>query len=75
MLIWFLVFEIATHNSQLLNAYFVDGMYEKNIDTLSITGNEMNYKFPIDDIIYTIDEVSLQQAPQPPLISFSIRNG
>lgn len=51
-----------------------DGLYEKNIDTLSITGNELSYKFPIDDIIYTIDEVSLQPSC-PPLISFTTRNG
>ncbi|XP_055295035.1 insulin-like growth factor-binding protein complex acid labile subunit [Sitodiplosis mosellana] len=53
-----------------------DGLYEKNIDTLSITGNELNYKFPIDDIIYTIDESTLQSTTQPPLItSFTTRNG
>lgn len=54
---------------------FADGLYEKNIDTLSITGNELNYKFPIDDIIYTIDEASLQPTTQPNLISFTTRNG
>lgn len=55
---------------------FADGLYEKNIDTLSITGNELNYKFPIDDIIYTIDETTLQTNTQPPLItSFTTRNG
>lgn len=55
---------------------FTDGLYEKNIDTLSITGNEINYKFPIDDIIYTIDESTLQPTTQPPLItSFTTRNG
>ncbi|XP_031624844.1 insulin-like growth factor-binding protein complex acid labile subunit isoform X2 [Contarinia nasturtii] len=53
-----------------------DGLYEKNIDTLSITGNELNYKFPIEDIIYTIDETTLQPPTQPPLItSFTTRNG
>lgn len=54
---------------------FTDGLYEKNIDTLSINGNELNYKFPIDDIIYTIDEASLQPTSQPNLISFTTRNG
>lgn len=56
--------------------FCTDGLYEKNIDTLSITGNELNYKFPIDDIIYTIDESTLQPTTQPPLItSFTTRNG
>lgn len=45
----------------------------------------MNYKYPIDDIIYTIDEVTLQQSMTssatqqqqvPSLItSFGTRNG
>lgn len=66
---------ISTH-SKPQTVQSAGGMYEKNIDTLSITGNEMNYKFPIDDIIYTIEEVSLQPPTQPPLISsFTTRNG
>lgn len=63
---------------QILNhfvAHAADGLYEKNIDTLSITGNELSYKFPIDDIIYTIDDTSLQPSSPPPLISFTMRNG
>lgn len=63
-------------NTNKRNRYhFADGLYEKNIDTLSITGNELSYKFPIDDIIYTIDEVSMQPSSPAPLISFTTRNG
>lgn len=64
------------------NSIIADGLYEKNFDSLSITGNEMNYKYPIDDIIYSIDEMALQQSKAatpnqvPSLItSFGTRNG
>lgn len=69
-------FWLICTNSNIRNHIdFADGLYEKNIDTLSITGNELNYKFPIDDIIYTLDETTLQPT-QPTLITtFTTRNG
>ncbi|XP_055837135.1 toll-like receptor Tollo [Episyrphus balteatus] len=40
---------------------------EKNSDTSpAITGNEINFKFPIDDRVCTIDELVLPPAPPPP---------
>lgn len=61
---------------------FADGLYEKNLDSLSINGNELSYKHNIDDIIYTIDELALPHSMSPThsaksttLSTFITRNG
>lgn len=44
----------------------IDGMYEKSSDSLSITGNDISFKFPMDDVIRTIDDMILPLPTQPP---------
>lgn len=65
-----------------MSIYFIDGLYEKNLDSLSINGNELSYKHNIDDIIYTIDDMALPHSmdsthsPKPTtLTTFITRNG
>lgn len=48
-----------------------DGLYEKNVDSLSITGNEISFKFPLDDVICTIDDMILSTPSKPTLKSFT----
>ena len=72
---------VITNISSIFHIRHIDGLYEKNLDSLSINGNELSYKHNIDDIIYTIDEMALphsMDAPHSPkstLSTFITRNG
>lgn len=39
---------------------------EKSLDILTIKGNEISFKFPIDDRVCTIDELVPPSPPPPP---------
>lgn len=39
---------------------------EKSLDILAIKGNEISFKFPIDDRVCTIDELVPPSPPPPP---------
>lgn len=39
---------------------------EKSLDILTIKGNEISFKFPIDDRVCTIDELVPPTPPPPP---------
>lgn len=55
--------------------WWEDGFYEKSPDALSITATELNFKFPIDDVVYTVDDIiisspgHMQAAGQTQLVS------